>query len=557
MRAVQNGGCTNVYKAVDNAINYNVYIRLKPLSSLTAVDVFANDSNWIFYIESIFKANFSNLKLCEAQIMFKLEINYGKSTALALSRSRLKYVDAKVLLNEEMGKEPWAVADKLLKLHGTNVNIVRNENTTTTYTIYVLDNDDRIFDITKTLLGNPEFQSNFKASQTPEKRIEIMSKYALTDTDGLTKLPYTASSYFDHFCYQKTHDIDVIRFSSCPKVNLSKEDVPWTNDLDGIVFNTLKIPSNTYFFIDHLHIMICTEMFQKIVDHMTPERSFTSEVIVSIICSSLSIISLLLTFVVYCLIPKLRTPLPGKNNMSLTASLLLAQILQLVGSLGSFEQFSTPCKVVGVLIHFVWLCAVFWMNVCTYHMFRVLTNTQASMGDYGLKTFLFYTLYTCLMSVVFVLANVISSTLTSSNLGYGGKFCYIISREQLLYTFVLPTLVIIVINISLFVAVIIKIKRAPNIRKHVKNERQDIVILAKLSTITGLSWVFGFLFLWSGVQAFSYIFTILNAGQGVFILLAFVASRKVWNLFKERLKISNKRHQKSSDLSQRTHSSKL
>jgi hypothetical protein len=506
---------------------------------------------------NIFQANFSNLDICETQLLFKFDIDFDKITLPALIQSRLQYVDVRLRLFEE-STEPWRVADDILKLHNTNLRIVNNENTSIEYTLFVMDSDVRIFNIAEMLLGSNGLHSEVKSSPTPEKRIGIMSKYALTDTDGLTLLPYTFFLSHNHGCYMKSYEIDVIRFSSCPKVNISKVDIPWTNDVDGLDFNTLKIPSNTYYYIDHLHIMICTEMFQKIMHHLTPERTLNAEIIVSITCSSLSILSLFVTFVVYCIIPKLRTPLPGKNNVSLTVHLLIAQTLLLVGSLGPFEQYSTGCKVVGVLIHFIWLCTIFWMNVCTYHMFRVLAKTHASVTDYGSKTFTLYLFYVYIMSATFVLANLISSIVTSGNIGYGGKFCYITSREKLMFTFVLPTLVTIVINISMFLSVILKIRRAPNIRKHVNHERNELVIFAKLSTITGLTWIFGFLYIWTGVLTFSFIFIILNAGQGIFILFAFVINRKVFILMKERIKLSKQSdHQKTSGLSKRTDSSKL
>ncbi|XP_045194394.2 uncharacterized protein LOC123550011 [Mercenaria mercenaria] len=557
MRVLRNRHCINIFKDVIDLYSFILYIRIKPSEIKTVGDVLGSESNWLLDTYKVFHGNFSNLELCDAQIAFKVDMKFGKGTLQALSQSRFLYADARIRLVQS-SKKPWTVVDDLLKLHGTSFDFVRGINKSVEHVIYVMDEGVRLFEVIKRLLANRDFHG-FVSSSSLEKRIDIMSEYAMTDTDGLTILPYSISYPINYECDQtsKATEINVMPFSSCAKVKVSELDIPWTQSTDGLVIKDLKIPSNEYYYIDHLHIMICVETFQKIVKHLQPKRTLDAEVIVSIISSSLSILSLLITLVVFCIIPKLRALLPGKNNMSFAAYLLVAQALLLVGSQGSFEQYTLSCKAVGIFIHYSWLCSMFWMNVCTYHMFRVLSQTKPMKTGQGWKQFIFYHIYVCIMSVLFVLANVISSVFIASNIGYGGKFCYIISEEKILLTFAIPTIFVVVLNLSMFLYVVIKIKRAPIIRRNVQNEQNQLIIFAKLSTVTGTTWIFGFLYIWSGIQALSYVFIILNASQGVFIMFAFILNRKVMLLFKERIGTWHKRRPKTQDNGTRTLSSKL
>ena len=74
--------------------------------------------------------------------------------------------------------------------------------------------------------------------------------------------------------------------------------------------------------------------------------------ILTFCCIVVSITCLLLTLVTYILLRPLRT-LPGKNNMCLVLSLLLAQTLMLVQP--RVYRIDDLCGVVGSVSHFFWL----------------------------------------------------------------------------------------------------------------------------------------------------------------------------------------------------------
>ena len=102
-------------------------------------------------------------------------------------------------------------------------------------------------------------------------------------------------------------------------------------------------------------------------------------------------------------------------------------------------------------------------------------------------------------------------------------------------TFGIPVILVVLVNIGMFIRIILSLSRSREAHKHTQNDRQDMLVFIKLSTITGITWIFGFIYQWSNVAVFSYLFMIFNACQGVFILFAFVFNRRVLNLFKGRL----------------------
>jgi hypothetical protein len=157
-----------------------------------------------------------------------------------------------------------------------------------------------------------------------------------------------------------------------------------------------------------------------------------------------------------------------------------------------------------------------------------------------LKIFVGYHCFAIIViSFVFVALNITLSLSLLGNSGYGGRNCYISSQKMINYSFVLPTCFVVLTNIIMFVYVIIKIKSISSIPRHLQNECNDLNIFVKLSIITGVTWIFGLLYTWTNVIVFSYLFIILNACQGVFIMLAFVTYDRVFKMVKTRSIKSN------------------
>ena len=57
--------------------------------------------------------------------------------------------------------------------------------------------------------------------------------------------------------------------------------------------------------------------------------------------------------------------------------------------------------------------------------------------------------------------------------------------------------------------------------------------LKQMSTLLGFTWVFGFVAAFANVTALWYIFIILNSLQGVYIFIAFICNKRVFELWRD------------------------
>ena len=349
-----------------------------------------------------------------------------------------------------------------------------------------------------------------------------------------------SSFYFDT-CSDQAEEIRLAHQKSCPLVQLRLSDYDWQEGRSGINFPSLDINlygSEFHFGINRSTIYICSNTYKqkflsKIQDII---EGYDVETLLSLVCVSVSLVCLSISFITFCLFPRLRT-LPGKTNMSLIMCLLIAQTMFLISSYSRLPRESVECKVMGLLTHFFWLMATFWMNICTFHVFKIFTNIGKVGADKGsLKTFLVYWFYSLVLSTSLVLVNIFISLRRSNNedFGYGASSCYISSETMIGFTFGIPLGVVVIANLTMFLFTVWQLVKMPDIQKDVKNKRNDVIIFTKLSTLTGFTWVFGFIFSWTGVKVFSYLFILLNASQGVFLFLSFVCNQRVLTMYKTR-----------------------
>ena len=344
-------------------------------------------------------------------------------------------------------------------------------------------------------------------------------------------------------CSASTELVKLSKQNTCPLVSISIDDNACFEYMNGVICSTIDMTLNVseyHFDTNGSGLFVCSDVYLNYFAHFTEEKKpitspLNASVLLSLVCIIISLVCLAVSFMTFCLFPRLRT-LPGKNNMSLIMALMIAQVMFLISSFGQLNSGSVGCKLVGLLTHFFWLAAVFWMNICTFHVFRVFTGIEALSVDSDIKSFVMYSVYASALPVCLVVINVVVSLISSdgTHFGYGKSTCYISSEKMVGFTFGVPVGIVIISNFIMFAFFIYKIKTAPSVSKDVKNERNDIIIFAKLSTLTGFTWIFGFIYSWTDVEVFSYLFIILNATQGVFLFLSFVCNKRVLTMYKNR-----------------------
>ncbi|CAC5365573.1 unnamed protein product [Mytilus coruscus] len=365
---------------------------------------------------------------------------------------------------------------------------------------------------------------------------EPISQKTLELIPDFTELDHYYDDYDDYryddaidrcFAYHKT--IKVVSHFFCPRIKLQFNEVQLSTSYLTMSNKKIAFELNSVIQIEN-DFLVCLD--DRIISNNRSGESKSQnqkndiEKILSLICSITSITSLTLTMLVYLLLKELRT-LPGLQQLMLSFHLLVAHALYLFGMNATHN--TALCVAIGLFTHYFWLGSVMWMHICTFDIFRVFyfrLNTRSNSNR--MKLFKRYLLYSVSVCCLFLTINIVnffvSDNSTLGYLGYGGDRCYITKTAMVLYTFAIPVGILILLNMILFCFVIIRIKTAPQVDSETKIDRPMLIIYTKISIVTGMTWIFGFLHQWTLIDALSYIFIILNASQGLFIFLSFGCS---------------------------------
>ena len=379
------------------------------------------------------------------------------------------------------------------------------------------------------------------------------NNYFVTTATSLIPLELIYSDYPMWFekCPMIYDTVLLTKQSICSMVELNNDE--FTTDSNGIRIGILEyeevlLPNEFLFMENNNSVEVCVKDYlpkaERVASAKAVNKSYqnvaykiSAKDIMSFWCTCLSLTCLLLTFVTYSLFRELRTP-PGKNNMALVGCLIVAQSLFQFGIDQKSNISHWACFTIGLLIHFSWLSVFCWMNVCCIHMFRVFTHLrQMNAISEGAGRFFLYFVYSFSASAVLIAINILASYYLSdhNNYGYVSELCYISTSNMVTFTFAMPAAIITLVNLSLFSVVVIQLCRMPSMEQSVNKTRNYFKVYAKLSSITGATWLLGFLYFFIKEDILEFLFIASNASQGVFIFLSFTTNKRVFNLYKERV----------------------
>ncbi|NXY16710.1 AGRF5 protein, partial [Atrichornis clamosus] len=264
---------------------------------------------------------------------------------------------------------------------------------------------------------------------------------------------------------------------------------------------------------------------------MSPDRSsqLIFEDYISYVGLSISIVSLVVCIIIESLVWKYVT-----NNttsymrhvciLNIATSLLIADIWFIVTAsiTDQNQQLSRGiCVMATFFIHLFYLCVFFWMLslglILFYRLVFILHNTSKTAQ----KAVAFCLGYLC----PFVIAvTTIAVTLPKNN--YTRKdVCWLNWKDsKALLAFVIPALIIVATNLFIAAVVIIKILRPTIGDRSNRQERNSLFQIGKsvaiLTPLLGLTWGFGLAtIIKNSHRAFHILFALLNALQGLFILV--------------------------------------
>ena len=307
---------------------------------------------------------------------------------------------------------------------------------------------------------------------------------------------------------------------------------------------TLRYSSLTYVFGDYAYmngtVFVCTEFRQNYTQLRRIEpKDDLALTILTFVGFIVSIICLLALLITYSVFKELRT-LPGKNLMSLSISLCVAEILWLCGSL--MGEIRAACTFVAIANHYFFLVFFMATSVIAFHsclVFGRKVSFRRRKAEDN-KTFLVYSLVVWGIPALFVL---ISSLLDHYEVfisNYGkSDICWLGTREARLFLFILPFGILLSFNLLLFVFVALRLHKNQKTSADVlgknakKRQRENVIVCIKLSTLMGFSWLFGLLqaSVETKTDVFSYLFVIFVSFQGLFICVAFLFKRRYYELY--------------------------
>lgn len=206
-----------------------------------------------------------------------------------------------------------------------------------------------------------------------------------------------------------------------------------------------------------------------------------------------------------------------------------------------------------MFLHYSWLSTFCAMNTCSFHIFHVFSSLSKSLETAD-SIFYKYLAYVLTTPVVVIAITVAVNSVTSNGmrLGYGDIRCFVDNSHTVIFGFLVPAGIIIVLNFIFYTTTFHMIHRSPTLQSNKKNNK-NLAIYVKLCTVTGIAWPFVFIDALFELSVFSFVATFFNALQGLAMFLAFVFNQRVFRLYKRLLCDSSTgtlTHRGSGNLSQ-------
>uniref|UniRef100_A0A452ID69 G-protein coupled receptors family 2 profile 2 domain-containing protein n=1 Tax=Gopherus agassizii TaxID=38772 RepID=A0A452ID69_9SAUR len=243
----------------------------------------------------------------------------------------------------------------------------------------------------------------------------------------------------------------------------------------------------------------------------------------SIFCAS--ILALILCLGIYYLVWRsvVRNKISYFRYMSLVnivLSLLMANAWFLGSSWMTPSHKNKLCVAATFFMHFFYLATFFWMLVQALMLFHHLVFVFHQLAKASVTPLVVTIGYLCPL----IIAAAAVAVYYPKQSYIQTMACWLNGHNGAIYTFSVPVLVIVLLNVLILFMVVMKLMR-PSVSEGPKGEDRKILLsilkaVLILTPIFGLTWGLGIITMTSkSSEVFHYMFAILNAFQGVFILV--------------------------------------
>ena len=333
----------------------------------------------------------------------------------------------------------------------------------------------------------------------------------------------------------------------CAFLELKEHEYEILNGTSIYLISLNRTVDSSKLFVNNTSVYICNLLLQNVTTYYQFSTLDIVEYYLTLFGLIFSIIALVITMLVYIMIPDLRN-LPGKNLMSLMTALLLAQFLFLFSSHAVNDRMA--CTIIAICVHYFFLSSFSWMNVIAYDLFITFSQSQSRVYSQNSRLFYRYSVYAWLFPSLIVVPAIIiefsSSNDSKFKPRYGEPICLISSKYALILFFLGPLAIFKLFDIAAFVCTSCHISMS---RRQSSVARRytfcSFLLYIKLSFIMGLTWLFAFVALLSNNKIIWYLFIIFNTMQGVFIGLSFLLTKRTITLLKTKMRMQRNRQSTS------------
>ena len=291
--------------------------------------------------------------------------------------------------------------------------------------------------------------------------------------------------------------------------------------------------------------VICTNFSENgtLVQNTTFNRYSYSVVgvVLTYVGCSLSVIGSAIVLLTYTLFKELRT-LPGKILMNVSATILANCLFLTIGvPVASAVEKDGLCEAAAIFLHWLVLSQFFWMSVMSFDLLRLMYRSAKyrpiEKGATANKIFSFYFSIGWGIPLIITAISVILNYTTSA-IGYGvDGFCWISDILSFFIVFLIPIILTLLLNTVAFIILLVLLFRASRIQARLKKHKNTSYLRVSICifSVTGLTWIFGFVAILADNNWAWYVFIILTSTQGLIICVAFVCTKKVGHLYKDEL----------------------
>ncbi|XP_039583029.1 adhesion G protein-coupled receptor L2 isoform X6 [Passer montanus] len=207
-------------------------------------------------------------------------------------------------------------------------------------------------------------------------------------------------------------------------------------------------------------------------------------------------------------------------HKNLCINLFIAEFIFLIGI--DKTEYKIACPVFAGLLHFFFLAAFAWMCLEGVQLYLMLVEVFES--EYSRKKYYYVAGYLFPATVVGVSAAIDYKS-------YGTeKACWLHVDNYFIWSFIGPVTFIILLNLIFLVITLCKMVKHSNTLKpdssRLENIKSWVLGAFALLCLLGLTWSFGLLFINEGTVVMTYLFTVFNAFQGMFIFIFHCALQK-------------------------------